>query len=101
MSITVARLCIALSTLPTFKGQDLEVTSRVVFHVTEFVISLATNTTDQVLHNAPRPYILGGHLIEALVHSVFLICLGIVKDGSYGDGRRPSPLFYRSLSNCL
>ena len=101
VSVAVARLCIALSTLPAFKGQDLEVTPRVIFHVTELVYALATDTTDQVLHGAPRPHILGDHLIEALVHSLFEISVGIVKDGSDGNGGRPSPLVFRSLGYCL
>ena len=101
VSVAVAGLCIALTTRPAFKGQDLEVAPRVIFHVTEFVYALATDTTDQVLHGAPRPYILGDHLIEALVHSLFEISLGIVKDGSDGDGGRPSPLVFRSLGNCF
>ena len=70
MSIAVACLSVALSTLPAFIGQDLEVTPCVIFHVTEFVTLLATDATDQVLHGAPRQYIIGDHLIEALVHSV-------------------------------
>ena len=101
MSITVARLCIALSTLAAFKGQDLEVAPSVIFHVTELVYVLVADTADQVLHGASRPHILGDHLIEALVHSLFEISLGIVKDGSDGDGGRPSPLVFRSLGYCL
>ena len=101
MSITVARLCIALSTLAAFKGQDLEVAPSVIFHVTELVYVLVADTADQVLHGASRPHILGDHLIEACVHSVFEICLGIVKDGSDGDGWWPSPLVFRSLGDCL
>ena len=46
VSITVARLGIALTTFAALKGEDLEVSPRVIFHVTEFVYTLATDTTD-------------------------------------------------------
>ena len=72
-----------------------------IFHVTELVYALATYTTDQILNGSPGPYILGHHLVEALVHSIFKIRRGIVKDGFDGDGRRPSPLVLGSLGNCL
>ena len=73
----------------------------VVFHVTEFVYTLATDSTDQVLYRASCPYILGHHFVEALVHSLFKICCGIIKVGSDGNGRRPSSLIFWSLGNCL
>lgn len=71
----------------------------VVFHVTEFVYTLATDSTDQILHRASCPYIFGHHFVEALVHSLFKICCGIIKGGSDGNGRWPSPLVFRSLGN--
>ena len=101
MSITVARLGISLSTLAALKGQDLEVASHVIFHVTELVYALATDTTDQILNGSTGPYILGHHLVEALVYSFFKVCRGIIKVGSDGNGGRPSPLVLGSLGNCL
>ena len=72
-----------------------------IFHVTELVYALATDTTDQILNGSTGPYILGHHLVEALVYSFFKVCRGIIKVGSDGNGGRPSPLVLGSLGNCL
>ena len=101
VSITVACLCVALSTFPALEGQDLEVASCVIFHVTELIYALAADTTYQILHWAPCPYILCDHLIEALVYSLVKICRGIVKDGSDGNGGRSSSFVFRPFGDCL
>ena len=72
-----------------------------IFHVTELVYALATDTTDQILNGSPGPYILGHHLVKALVYSFFKVCRGIIKGGLDGNGGRPSPLVFGSLGNCL
>ena len=50
VSVTVARLGIALSAIDALIGQDLEVAPGVILHVTELVYALVTDATCQFLH---------------------------------------------------
>ena len=50
VSISVARLRIAIPAIYALKGQDLEVAPGVILHVAEFVYALVTDAADQILH---------------------------------------------------